>query len=609
MAIILLLVLSISCSARHVYIQPSEGEHCPAGTPCYNITTFAKMTQNFSNSSGLVVHFMEGTHLLDLQEPVVFMNLTNAVFEGDGRMEQGFHETVWQSTVVIKCTEHSSTGIAFVDGFNITFRNITITNCGADMKVYIDYHCICNELIKNLNCNASLGYFCVNRITVDHASIQNGSENGLLIVAAGGDLQISNSSFAQSDGNNTMVIYTSYYGQLPYQHKTLNIINSNLSFGGINYQYSASLSVLLLQKSCRVDIVLDSVVVYKNKGNGIFIASNDVKVPTYNLSITNSHISHSNRGGLIITTRPVITPPYDSLREIINFNQAIVIVNSNFTYNHQSKAVIEIAFEGIQYTSSVIIESTEISHNTPYNHGLFLSSRTIYRTDSHFKVSLLNVIVNNNSICPMSSDTDEFTSAIHGVFVNSLVLNNVSIINNIMTGLSVYHTAVQVNGASVFHNNTGIVGGGLGVYGDSYLNFEYNSMLYFTNNSAMRGGAIFVETSYLLSEPVCFFQHSNSETKLQQMAFFSGNKADVAGSVLYGGDIHHCYLYPHYNLSIDQSQYFNRTFEYSTQSGSSVISSDPIDVCFCDDDKMKCSKKSLSKKLILVKRSIFPLLL
>ena len=63
---ILLLVLSISClcSTRDVYIQPSEGEHCH-GT-CYNITTFGKMAKNFSNSSGLVVHFLEGTHLLDL---------------------------------------------------------------------------------------------------------------------------------------------------------------------------------------------------------------------------------------------------------------------------------------------------------------------------------------------------------------------------------------------------------------------------------------------------------------------------------------------------------------------------------------------------------------
>ena len=107
-SITLLLVLSISClcSTRDVCIQPSEGKRCP-GTPCYKLNSFGKMADNFFNSSGLVVHFLEGTHLLDLQELVVFTNLTNAVFEGVGRMEQGFHETVWQSTVVIKCTEHS----------------------------------------------------------------------------------------------------------------------------------------------------------------------------------------------------------------------------------------------------------------------------------------------------------------------------------------------------------------------------------------------------------------------------------------------------------------------------------------------------------------------
>ena len=114
-SVFLLLVLSVSCvcSTRNVYIQPAEGKHCP-GT-CYNISNFGKMAKSFSNSSGLIVHFLEGTHLLDLQEPVVFTNLTNAVFEGDGRMEKGFHETVWLSTVIIKCTKHSSTGIAFVN--------------------------------------------------------------------------------------------------------------------------------------------------------------------------------------------------------------------------------------------------------------------------------------------------------------------------------------------------------------------------------------------------------------------------------------------------------------------------------------------------------------
>ena len=67
---------------------------------------------------------------------------TNAVFEGDGRMEQGFLETFWQSTVVIKCTEHSSTGIALL---------IAPTHCGAGMtKMYSKQ--------VNASANASLGY-------------------------------------------------------------------------------------------------------------------------------------------------------------------------------------------------------------------------------------------------------------------------------------------------------------------------------------------------------------------------------------------------------------------------------------------------------------------
>ena len=544
-SIILLLVLSISClcSTRDVYIQPSEGEHCPAGT-CYNITTFGKMANSFSNSFGLVVHFSEGTHLLDLQELVVFTSLTNAVFEGDGPMEQGFHETIWQSTVVIKC-KHSSTGIAFANSSNITFKYITITNCGADMSANLNIYTKQSHLISDLNClTASLGYFYVDRITIDHASVQNGSETGLLIVTNGVDLVISNSSFAQNglDGN-IAVVYTDpldiAFHQYKPKLKALNITNTNLSFAGSSYtsSYCASLFMLMFQKSYSVDIVLEFVVAYKNRGySTIYIASSVVDVPTYNLTIYNSHISHSDGAGLIVTKSFLNSDIlYQHLCDYgqCDYNQAIVIVNSNFTYNHRSRAVIEIAFEGIKYTPVVRIESTEISHNTPRKHGLYFSSRSIYRIQSHFRVTLLNVVVNNNSNCQMHSsasffDSDEFIiSAFHAVFVTSLELNNVNITNNNMTGLSVYRTAVVVNGTSIFHNNTGIYfGGGLAMYGNSYLMFRNHSMLNFTKNSAKIGGAIFVETSYLLSESVCFFQY-NSESKLPQlpaMASFSDKR-------------------------------------------------------------------------------------
>ena len=167
---ILLLVLSsclflYSCSGAHIYyIEPTEGDHCPQNAfSCLNITAFGKMADSFSNSSDMVVYFLKGTHFLDLPGLVVFRNLHNAIFEGLGRMEQGFHETVLQSTVVIKCTDPlQSSGIAFANCSNIIFKSITITNCGASA-----------ESLGTLSQNATLIFFGVTGLALDVISVQN----------------------------------------------------------------------------------------------------------------------------------------------------------------------------------------------------------------------------------------------------------------------------------------------------------------------------------------------------------------------------------------------------------------------------------------------------
>ena len=304
-SIIFLLVLSISCpcSTRDIYIQPSEGEHCP-GTPCYNVTTFGKMADSFSNSSGLVVHFLEGTHLLDLQEVVNFKNLINAVFEGDGRMEQGFHETVWQSTVVIKCTEHSSTGIAFINSSNITFRNITITNCSGDMP----------DSLNAAFYFASLGYLNVSNIVIDHISVQNGSGCGLLIITYGADLSIASSSFARNghvnDPNslttNVNIMYTDPINcdTQEYAYNTL-ITYSNLSLVQSSPLESYGLYMRIFQTSYSVTIVLDSVKAYSNGDTNIEILSFSL-VPNYNLTINNLHSSDTEGTALKIETAPAL---------------------------------------------------------------------------------------------------------------------------------------------------------------------------------------------------------------------------------------------------------------------------------------------------------------
>ena len=582
-SIILLLVLSISClcSTRDIYIQPSEGEHCP-GTSCYNVNTFGKMADSFSYSSGLVVHFLEGTHLLDLHEVVTFTNLINAVFEGDGRMEQGFHETVWQSTVVIKCTEHSRTGIAFVNSANITFRYITITNCSGSMP----------DSLNAAFYFASLGYLNVSNIVIDHISVQNGSGCGLLIITYGADLSIASSSFARnghfkeefSQTANFNIKYTdpltiNCSDPQKYVYNTL-ITNSNLSQVQSSHLGSYGLRMKIYQSSYSVTIVLDSVKAYNNGDTNIGILS--IIVPNYNLTIKNSHSSNIEGAALVVKAAPdLITECYGIQRASI-----ISIVNSKFIYTKSKNASVEFQFQSINYSVIITIKSTEISHNIFGQNALYVAS---YTYQDQVKIVLQNVTVNNNSCnsirklllgsLPPSTVCAEFVT---------LVLNNVSITNNNATGLLAYRTVISVS-TSAFHNNTGTDGGGLAMYGESYLIFQEYSILNFTNNKARRGGAIFVNA--LSTKSPCFYQDA-FVWRQSPKAYFIGNNAETAGTVLFGVN-HYCLLF--HSLRVFTVCEFNQTFDYSAQTGPSVISSEPTGVCFCDDNNtINCSQTQLT---------------
>ena len=578
-SVALFLVLSISClcSTRDVYIQPSEGEHCP-GT-CYNINTFGKMAKNISNSFGLVVHFLEGTHLLDLQELVVFVNLTNAVFEGNGKIKQGFHETVWQSTVVIKCTEHSSTGITFVNSSNITFRYITITNCGAYMTKdsYFSY---------NRSIDASLGYLSVgNSIVIDHVSVQNGSGSGILVITEGVDLTITNSSFAQNGNYSSVLILHINPLNCTTQknvHKTF-IANTNISFGN-----NGGLAIGMLQRYYSVAIVLDYVTAYGNKGSyeNINIFAIEHKVPTYNLTINNTVSSNAQDTTALRIRSYTIIDHYSQcpINPDHMVNLTILIVNSRFSYNNNSGSVMIFGLLAVSFTSKITIESTEISNNIGSGVIFYLFTK---EQQVQLLVTLSNVIAKNNS---HSSNSNSYI--IKANIVTALELNNVSITNNNMTGLQVYRTAIVVKGTSVFHNNTGIDGGGLAMYGDSYLVFGEGSILKFTNNRARQnGGAIFVSTKQELIP--CFFQYSNITLPKSAKVIFSGNTADIAGTVLYGGNVSSCISYNYQQISSNER--FEMTFDYSAQTGPSVISSEPTDVCFCNDNNtINCSQTQLT---------------
>ena len=532
--------------------------------------------------------------MLDLQELVKFTNLTNATFEGDGKMEQGFHETVWQSTVVIKCTEHSSTGIAFVNSSNITFRYITITNCGADIFTF-----------EASNPNGSLGFLNVgNSIVIDHVSVQNGSGNGLMVISDGVDLSIATSSFAHNgyhnyrEVSNIVILYIDPRScGNPQKH--VYITNTNVS--QVQFQYyrlpSVGLVMGFFQASYSVTVILDSVMVYNN-GNIGGIGISSINVPNYNLTINNSRSSDADKFALFVRISSEFRI-FENNNCCYNYTNNVIInifiINSHFIYN---KGPCNFFFQGIYNPVNITITSTEFSHNMVSfaTSMLYFSS---YAYQEKVRIVLQNVTINNNSFSWSRNDIRYNTSllqpsAVHAEFVD-LVLNNVKIINNNATGLLCYRTVVLVNSnsTSVFHNNTGIDGGGLAMYGDSYLLFEESSILNFTKNKAKeRGGAIFIHT--ILPESPCFYQYTEGTRSQSTKAFFFGNNANTAGTAIFGGD-RYCLLFTNPRNNSIAADCFDETFEYSTQTGPSVISSEPTDVCFChDNNTMNCSQTQLT---------------
>ena len=152
-----------------------------------------------------------------------------------------------------------------------------------------------------------------------------------------------------------------------------------------------------------------------------------------------------------------------------------------------------------------------------------------------------------------------------------------------------------------FTNNAATHGGGVYLGLKSTVSTLPNTIAYWENNHAYVGGAIYIEDASPLSycrsvtafvpKEECFFQlpgQNLSNVKL----IFKNNSAGVAGSVLYGGVIDHCKLThgldSHSSGEVFDMLVHNKDSDYNTTSN---ISSDPLQVCWCENNLPNCSQR------------------
>ena len=194
--------------------------------------------------------------------------------------------------------------------------------------------------------------------------------------------------------------------------------------------------------------------------------------------------------------------------------------------------------------------------------------------------------------------------------VKSATFINCNVNDNKSTGLVAMYSTLVFEGRSTFRGNHAKgIGGGMVLRG-SYILINSKLQLYFINNHATFGAAIYI--SFLPNDLDCFFRpNTHPGTPVEAiggMIQFENNSATIAGDVLYRGNVDKCSIsevldpktdegaqayIAHFNANYYGSELFNLTFNYSSQRGPSVISSDPVAICLCKDGEPRCDLRSM----------------
>ena len=228
-----------------------------------------------------------------------------------------------------------------------------------------------------------------------------------------------------------------------------------------------------------------------------------------------------------------------------------------------------------------------IYNNAAYlGSGLFLRALLVTSTGTFYFQNVLfqfNKASNKRAVY-----RNVYQSAVVLFNIANVIFDQIDVSNHNTTGLVGFNSLLTFHGYNTFVNNSGIDGGGISLYESSQLLLKGHANISFVNNHASdSGGGIFVsqvidvEKSFDCSFEVIPYYNSSA------VLYFVNNTADISGDVLYGGNVDNC-----------SKDLFKNLFQYPQQTGLSVVSSDPIQVCFCESDKPNCSITNINITVI-----------
>ena len=304
-----------------------------------------------------------------------------------------------------------------------------------------------------------------------------------------------------------------------------------------------------------------------------------------NFSGTNNFINNlAYRGGVIYANKNTILLHFSGTNNFIK-NSAIdsggviwayenTILNFSGTNNFINNSAVNGGGGAIFAYKNTVLHFSEI--NNFINNSADIAGGVISAGENTvFSFSGTNHFINNSAhmggaICSERNDT--------------LILSGI-----------IYFT----NNGDTLHRYT--VGGGVYLGLKSTISILPNTVVYWENNHASIGGAIYVadasHASYCTSiakfapKEECFFQlpGQNLSNGIDVQLVFKSKFAGGAGSMLYGGAVDNCILTGldsnNSGKVFDMIVHNNDTDDNTT----STISSDPLRICYCENNLPDCS--------------------
>ena len=592
--------------AHTLCVMADNNGQCSLCTSCYPLSYYMENVDKYFKKDTKMI-FLNGTHTAYTDVQLKYIRNFAMVGEGGFTHVPYYHSgeniTLSEANSIIQCKGNwSSFNFSWV--IDIKIENLTFIDCSgtdARYKGPLIFEMAWNVNLSRVTVRNNIGYGLhgfqmYGSININSCVFRNNSGKGSLI---GGNALLWFSSCTTENCSTQVNIFDSYFLDGSTQHQE-DYSHYHSYATGLKMEVNCSNVTIIIRRTTWINNHIDED--DKKAIDGGNVAIIVLVTPTSVVHITDSRIisgSGFRGGGLkIYPFLPRLDTGSGTQRTVELRN---VIFKSNRARKGGGALYISTAqSEKYQATTVIRIVNCNFTDNSVPDNGSGAVAeiikhdlpRYLRHVSKQFQIVFKNCVFHQNTLKCIDPTCNRVQGGIIDVyFVEKIVFKNCNFTDNNSTALSLVDSNVHFSGKIRFENNRAINGGALKFCQLSAMYIENETHIYFHNNHATAsGGAIFAESPCSATASPCFYQpivdNSTSLSNISIQLEFVNNKADYAGDAVYGGSVETCFIYNKICGRYSSCHYYYNTlfkelFDLTRQTGTSNVSSEPIDICIC----------------------------